>query len=148
MEIPCDVAEVWAALEEIDGWLADWGSLDLEPGASGLVVEDGSIRHVTVEAVERYHRLVFRWWPADATGSPRHLAGVAGGEPSRVEVTLEPGAGATIVTVRETLLPAGLDSGGKSGARASADARARSALWWELRLTCLAFAARTARVAV
>ena len=37
--------------------------LDIEPGGSGRIVDEGEVREVEVDEVEPGRRLAFRWWP-------------------------------------------------------------------------------------
>jgi uncharacterized protein YndB with AHSA1/START domain len=71
---------VWALVADPDGlatWLADDVALDaVEPGARGVMTEDGERRHVTIEEVEDGRRVALSWC-------------APGGEPSLVELTLD-----------------------------------------------------------
>jgi uncharacterized protein YndB with AHSA1/START domain len=71
---------VWALVAEPEGlatWLADDVDLDaVEPGATGTVVEDGALRHVTIEEVQDGRRVALSWCAPD-------------GDPSLVELTLD-----------------------------------------------------------
>jgi uncharacterized protein YndB with AHSA1/START domain len=71
---------VWPLVAEPEGlatWLADDVELDaVEPGACGVVLEDGELRHVTIEEVEEGRRVALSWC-------------APGGEQSLVEVTLD-----------------------------------------------------------
>ena len=124
IELDAAPEDVWAAVCEPTSWLADEGELDLRPGGEGRLVDDGVARQVAVETVEDGRRLVFRWWEEDG--------GDAGG--SRVEVTVVPLAGPTVVMVREVRLTAPVQA-----SATSRRARASAALRWEVRLACLAF---------
>ena len=71
---------VWALVAEPEGlatWLADDVDLPaVEPDATGTVLEDGELRHVTIEEVEDRRRVALSWC-------------APGGEPSLVELTLD-----------------------------------------------------------
>jgi uncharacterized protein YndB with AHSA1/START domain len=71
---------VWSLVAEPEGlatWLADEVDLDaVEPGASGVVTEDGELRHVTIEEVQEGRRVALSWC-------------APGGDPSLVELTLD-----------------------------------------------------------
>jgi uncharacterized protein YndB with AHSA1/START domain len=71
---------VWALVADPEGlatWLADDVDLDaVEPGASGIVTENGEQRHVTIEEVEDGRRVALSWC-------------TPGGDPSLVELTLD-----------------------------------------------------------
>ncbi|MCW3003079.1 MAG: hypothetical protein JWQ20_2377 [Conexibacter sp.] len=84
---------VWALVSEpegLAGWLADDVELPaVEPGAEGTVLEDGELRHVTIEEVEERRRVALSWC-------------APGGEPSLVELTLDDaGGGRTRMVVVE-----------------------------------------------
>jgi uncharacterized protein YndB with AHSA1/START domain len=116
-------AEVWDALAAPDTWLADAGTLPLEPGAVGHLVEDGRSRTAVVEEVEPGRRVVFRWWDD-----------VPAADASRVEVTLIGGPdGGCRVTVREWAIAAVLDASGV--------ALPDGDLAWDRRMTWLSFEA-------
>jgi uncharacterized protein YndB with AHSA1/START domain len=71
---------VWPLVAEPDGlatWLAD--DVDLAavaPGERGVVLEDGELRHVTIEEVEDGRRVALSWC-------------APGGDPTLVELTLD-----------------------------------------------------------
>ena len=71
---------VWALVADPDGlatWLADDLELDaVAPGERGIVLEDGELRHVTIEEVEEGRRVALSWC-------------APGGDPSLVELTLD-----------------------------------------------------------
>jgi uncharacterized protein YndB with AHSA1/START domain len=129
IELEASPEEVWRLVCEPETWLADAGSVDLRPGGSGRLVDEGVARRVEVETVDEGARVVFRWWDEDH--------GEDGA--SRVEITLRPGlgrpsTGPTALAIRETLL--------LPVARASVrgpKAWARAGLRWEVRLACLGF---------
>jgi uncharacterized protein YndB with AHSA1/START domain len=85
--------DVWALVAEPEGlatWLADEVDLPaVAPGTSGVVLEDGELRHVTIEEVEPGRRVAMSWC-------------APGGEPSLVELTLDDaGDGLTRMVVVE-----------------------------------------------
>jgi uncharacterized protein YndB with AHSA1/START domain len=98
VELEADAAEVWAAVCEPGGWLADDGDLDVREGGEGRLVEDGVARRAVVESVVDGEHLVYRWWSEDGDG----------GDTSRVEIRVLPAGPTTLVTVRETHLGARL----------------------------------------
>jgi uncharacterized protein YndB with AHSA1/START domain len=71
---------VWQLVAEPEGlatWLADEVELDaVAPGSSGVVTEDGELRHVTIEEVQDGRRVALSWC-------------APGGDPSLVELTLD-----------------------------------------------------------
>jgi uncharacterized protein YndB with AHSA1/START domain len=101
LDLDAPPEEVWEALATPAAWLADEGTLPLEPGAVGHLVEDGRSRTAIVEEVEDGRRLVYRWWD-DA----------AADDASRVEITLTDADGGTRVVVREWAITSVLDARG------------------------------------
>jgi uncharacterized protein YndB with AHSA1/START domain len=90
IQLPLEAGEAWEAVTELDEWLVEDADLALEPGEEGtLRLPDGSERRAVVEEVEPGERLAF-WWSA-------------GDEPAtRVELTLVPAVGGTVVRVVES----------------------------------------------
>lgn len=63
--LPVDRDTAWEAVTDLDRWLTNGGSLDLEPGAEGeLTLTGGETRWATVEEVTPGELLSF-WWHAD-----------------------------------------------------------------------------------
>lgn len=90
-DIPAEAERVWDAV--VDGaWLGDDVELDPRVGGEGLILDNGTFRHVVVETVEPGRRLVYRWWPLTPDGI---------GRSSRVSIDLEPSDDATRVIVTE-----------------------------------------------
>jgi uncharacterized protein YndB with AHSA1/START domain len=87
--------DVWEALadpHELVEWLGVDGTLDLQPGGTGHVVDpDGTVRQVLITAVEPGHRLAWHWWPE-------------GGDLSTVEIVTYPADHGTRVHVVETTI--------------------------------------------
>jgi uncharacterized protein YndB with AHSA1/START domain len=125
IELDAELDEVWAALshpEELGRWMADDVELDVVPGGTGRMVEDGRVRRVVVDEIVPEHRLTLRWW--DEEGGPSTA--------SQVVLTVLPAGGGTRLLVRETaLLPT---------ARLAAGSR------WDIRVGCLAFLLALVRV--
>lgn len=95
VELPLDAGEAWEAVTELEEWLVDDADLALEPGEEGtLRLPGGEERHTVVEEVTPRERLAF-WWSAD--GAPA----------TRVELTLVPAIGGTVVRVVESGFAAG-----------------------------------------
>jgi len=66
LDIPAD--ELWhlvSAPDQMATWLGDSVELDLRPGGTGTVVDDGVVRHVQIEEVSETRRLSFTWWESD-----------------------------------------------------------------------------------
>jgi uncharacterized protein YndB with AHSA1/START domain len=108
---------LWDAItdrEMLETWLGDTVDIDLRPGGSGVVVDDGVTRHVTVSDYEPGRGWAFDWRVDD--------------EPeSRVTFAISTtDLGGTRLTITETL-----------GASASAGAGSVSAMRWDLCLFLL-----------
>jgi hypothetical protein len=87
--LPTDPDTAWEAVVDLERWLTDAGSLELEPGAEGeLTLRDGETRWATVADVRPGELLSF-WWHA-----PDALA-------TLVEVTLVDAVAGTRVVVVE-----------------------------------------------
>jgi uncharacterized protein YndB with AHSA1/START domain len=59
--------ELWSLVAEGDGWatwLVDAADVDVEPGATGTVVDDEEEREVRIDRVDPHERVAFTWWPA------------------------------------------------------------------------------------
>jgi uncharacterized protein YndB with AHSA1/START domain len=114
VELEASVGEVWDAVCDPTGWLADSGWLDVRPGGEGRLTDDGVDRDVVVDTVDEHRRLVYRWWrPEDGPEGA-----------SRVEITVLPTDGVTRLVIRE-----------------SRPRVAGSALRWEVRAACLSLRA-------
>ena len=100
IELPVSAEEAWTSIGGADGlagWLGDAVELEVIPGASGTVVDAGTVRRVVVTEVDAGRSVGFVWWDDDAPE-----------EASVVTIALTPadgtGAdGATTVTVTERL---------------------------------------------
>ena len=65
--LPVDPDAAWEAVTDLERWLTDDGSLELEPGAAGeLTLRDGETRWATVEDVRVGEHLSFWWHAPDA----------------------------------------------------------------------------------
>ena len=66
LDTPAD--ELWDMVSDPDQmatWLGDSVDVDLRPGGTGTVVDDGIVRHVQIEEVSQPRRLAFTWWESD-----------------------------------------------------------------------------------
>ncbi len=87
---PVEADEAWAAMSDLEEWLADDADLELEPGEEGtLVLPGGEERRARVEDVEPGTRIAFWWWAEDEPAT-------------HVELTLVPAVGGTRVRVVES----------------------------------------------
>jgi hypothetical protein len=80
--LPLDPDAAWEAVTDLERWLTDEGSLELEPGAAGeLTLRDGETRWATVEDVRVGEHLSFWWHAPDAlaTRVSLDLVAVSGG---------------------------------------------------------------------
>jgi uncharacterized protein YndB with AHSA1/START domain len=98
VDLEAGVDEVWEALCEADGWIADDGALDVREGGQGVLVDQGIARRAVVESVRPGEHLVYRWWQEGGDGT----------DASRVEIRVLPDGPTTRVIVRETHLGASL----------------------------------------
>ena len=65
--LPVDRETAWEAVTDLDRWLVEDGSVDLEPGAEGeLTLPGGETRWATVEEVRDGELLTFWWHAPDA----------------------------------------------------------------------------------
>lgn len=65
VDLDIDVDQLWDALSDpasLATWLGDDVDLDVRPGATGTVVDDGIVRHVRVDQVHAGRELTFTWW--------------------------------------------------------------------------------------
>ena len=70
--LPVDPQVAWEAITDLERWLTDDGSLELEPGAAGeLTLRDGETRWATVEEVRVGEHLSFWWHAPDALADAR-----------------------------------------------------------------------------
>ena len=66
LDTPAD--ELWDMVSDPDQmatWLGDSVDVDLRPGGTGTVVDDGIVRHVHIDEVSESRRLSFTWWESD-----------------------------------------------------------------------------------
>ena len=66
LDTPAD--ELWDMVADPDQmatWLGDSVDVDLRPGGTGTIVDDGIVRHVQIEEVSQPRRLSFTWWESD-----------------------------------------------------------------------------------
>jgi uncharacterized protein YndB with AHSA1/START domain len=104
--------------EQLATWLGDAVDVDVRPGGSGTVVDDGIVRHVSIEEVRESHQVSFTWWEQDDRSTA-----------SRVVFTVDtPESGGSRLTISETLL----DQSPRIVARASA-----AQFRWEVRALSL-----------
>lgn len=56
--------ELWSLVHERWAeWMVDTAEIDVDPGASGTIVDDGVRRDVHVDRVEPRTSVTFTWWP-------------------------------------------------------------------------------------
>ncbi len=129
-DVPAE--ELWEAVTDPEqmGWLGDEVSLDVRPGGTGLVIDDGETREVRVDTVDDGRRLSFRWWPE----GDEDMA-------SRVDLIVIPRPPGSRLVVRETLpVPTGA-TGRQPASRARAlTATAHEPTAWDRRFVILGLA--------
>jgi uncharacterized protein YndB with AHSA1/START domain len=125
VELDIEADRLWDALTDsslLATWLGDHVDLDVRPGGTGTVVDDGVVRRVRVDHVQHGRELTFTWWDDDhpeVASTVRFAVEQLPEGTSRLAIveTFEPDApGGTVVQ-----------------ARASAGARDR----WGVRVVCL-----------
>lgn len=101
--LPADTEDVWSTLtrpEELSSWLGEVAELELEPGGSLVVRQEGFTRRGVVEAAEPGHILSFRWRRLTGAGVSLEVGGA-----SRVTFVLEPHPRGTRLTITEEPVP-------------------------------------------
>jgi uncharacterized protein YndB with AHSA1/START domain len=97
VETDLDAEQLWHLIADGDGWagwMVDEAAVDVAPGATGRVVDDGVERAVRVDRIGD-HDVAFTWWPQDR---PELV--------SAVELVVLPAAGGSRLHVTETYLSA------------------------------------------
>jgi hypothetical protein len=85
--LPLDPDAAWDAVVDLERWLIDAGSLDLEPGAEGeLTLPGGETRWATVEDVRPGEQLSFWWHAPDALATLVEVRLIAVSDGTRVVV--------------------------------------------------------------
>ncbi|MDP2709728.1 MAG: SRPBCC domain-containing protein [Solirubrobacteraceae bacterium] len=85
--LPVDPESAWDAVCDLERWLTDDGSLELEPGAEGeLTLRDGETRWATVQDVRAGEHLSFWWHAPDALATLVEVDLVAVPEGTRIVV--------------------------------------------------------------
>jgi uncharacterized protein YndB with AHSA1/START domain len=91
--------ELVASPEHLAGWLGDAVDLRIEPGGTGVVIDDEISRFVHVDRVDDGRALGFTWWEADGEMSRVELEIISlPGGGSRLDITETLAAGAAAVT--------------------------------------------------
>jgi hypothetical protein len=113
--LPLDPETAWSTVTDLERWLTEDGSLELEPGAEAeLLLRDGETRWATVEEVRAGEHLSFWWHSYDALAT-------------LVEVSLSPVSGGTRIVVVERGYAGTPVCGSPWAGGASSGPRARSA---------------------
>lgn len=102
-DFPVPAAALWSAVsdaEQLALWLGDGLELDVRPGGTGRVVEDGEVRRVVVEDVVDGERLAFTWWAEHA--DERRPGSTLAGPPTCVELLVQATATGSRLIVRES----------------------------------------------
>ena len=95
--LPVDSQDAWDAVIDLERWLTDAGSLDLEPGAEGeLTLRDGETRWATVADVRDGEHLSFWWHAPDALATLVAVDLVAVDDGTRVVVVESGYAGSPV----------------------------------------------------
>jgi hypothetical protein len=95
--LPVDPDAAWDAVVDLERWLTDAGSLQLEPGAEGeLTLPDGETRWATVADVRPGEHLSFWWHTPDALATLVEVSLVAVDDGTRIVVVESGYAGAPV----------------------------------------------------
>jgi hypothetical protein len=97
VETDLDAEQLWDLVADGDGWaswMVDAADVDVAPGATGTVVDDGVERTVRIDRLGD-HDVAFTWWPQDR---PEQV--------SAVELVVLPAAVGSRLHVTETYLSA------------------------------------------
>jgi hypothetical protein len=95
--LPIDPDSAWEAVVDLERWLTDAGSLELEPGAEGeLTLRDGETRWATVADVRHGEHLSFWWHSYDALATLVEVSLVAVDDGTRVVVVESGYAGSPV----------------------------------------------------
>jgi len=116
-DVPAE--ELWEAVTDPEqmGWLGDEITLDVRPGGTGRITDDGETREVRVDTVDAGHHLSFHWWPE----GDEDMA-------SRVDLIVVPRPPGSRLVVRETL-PDPVATGGPAGRPTRAAATIEPTAW-------------------
>ena len=101
--LPASPDEVWATITtplELSAWLGEVLELELEPGGSIVMREEGATRRGVVETAEPCRTLSFRWRRLAGAGVSLEVGGA-----SRVTFALESDPDGTRLTVIEEPVP-------------------------------------------
>ena len=102
-DFPVPVGELWSAVSDeaqLATWLGDELELEVRPGGSGRIVDDGEVRRVVVEDLVDGERLSFTWWTEHV--DQRRPGATVAGPPTRVEFVVLPTDTGSRLSVRET----------------------------------------------
>ena len=125
VDLDIETERLWDALTDsslLSTWLGDHVDLEVRPGGTGTVVDDGVLRRVRVDHVQQGRALTFTWWEDER---PEVASTV------RFEVERLP-EGTSRLAIVETFEPDAI-GGATTQARASTGARDR----WAGRVVCL-----------
>ena len=125
VELDVSVEQLWDLVSDparLAEWLGDAVDIDLQPGGTGAITDDGVLKFVHVDRVDSGRQLSFSWWEPD---QPQHTAQVV------FEVAPTPGGGSRL-EITETMLTT--PSASMTASAVSAEARQ---LQWEARVCAL-----------
>src|SRR4051812_36326849 len=99
VDLDASAEELWELISEPDRlseWLGESVDLDVRPGGTGAVTDDGVLKFVHVDRVEPGRALSFSWWEPD---QPQQTAQVL------FQISSRPGGGSRL-DITETLCAA------------------------------------------
>jgi uncharacterized protein YndB with AHSA1/START domain len=124
VDLDVPVEQLWQLVADparMAEWLGDAVDIDVQPGGTGAIVDDGVLKFVHVDRIDAGRRLSFSWWEPD---QPEHTA--------QVVFEVAPVAdGGSRLHITETLT-----AGATASGEARLSARARQ-LRWEARVCTL-----------
>lgn len=89
VDLDVSVDELWSLIADGDrwaDWLVDGGAVEITPGATGTVHDDGGSREVHILDVDHHERVTFDWWDGEGRSSVE-LEIVRTGERTGLRVT-------------------------------------------------------------
>ena len=106
VDLDVSAEQLWQLVsdpERLAEWLGEAVDIDLQPGGTGTITDDGVLKFVHVDRVDVGTQLSFSWWEPD---QPQHTAQVVfdiaplagGGSRLRITETMSLGTTASITT--------------------------------------------------
>ena len=93
VELDASLDDLWELIADpahLEAWLGDSDELDLTPGGTGMVLDDGVRRLVHVDLVEHRRAIGFTWWEQGDAATPSRVVfeiGEVAGGGVRLDIT-------------------------------------------------------------